>query len=185
MAFYSIDAERVGTTMSYQSVRTRQIVDWGAAIRAGFIAGFFFLLANLVFMALSFGANGWVLIRQLASILLGEGILAPPAAFDAVATIVALLVHFALSVGYALLIAYVIHRGGMITGIVGGALLGVAFYAINVYTLTVFYPWLFALRNGVFLASHVLFGALAGGIYEALEEEIFVAETDNETEVVQ
>ena len=103
--------------MSYQSVRTRQIVDWGAAIRAGFIAGFFFLLANLVFMALSFGANGWVLIRQLASILLGEAILAPPAAFDAAATIVALLVHFALSVGYALLIAYVIHRGGMITGI--------------------------------------------------------------------
>jgi hypothetical protein len=171
--------------MSYQSVRTRQVVDWGAAIRAGFIAGFFFLLVNLILTTLSFGASGWVLIRQLASIVLGDEILAPPATFNAAATAVALLVHFALSIAYALLIAYVVHRGGIITGIVGGALLGVALYAINVYTLTIFFPWLFALRNWVFLASHVLFGALAGGVYEALEEEIFVAETENATEIVQ
>ena len=42
------------------------------------------------------------------------------------------------------------------------ALLGLAFYSINFYTLTFFYPWFFAMRNPVFLATHALFGAIAG-----------------------
>lgn len=168
--------------MSYQSVRMYQVVDWGAALRAGVIAGLFFLLTNLILPAAIFGVSGWVLIRQIASIALGEAILPPPATFVGSGLVVALCIHFVLSIAFAMLIAYVVHRGGMITGIVGGALLGLALYAINVYSLTVIYPWFFTMRNWVFLLSHVLFGALAGGIYEALEEEIFVPKVESTTE---
>lgn len=168
--------------MSYQTVRVRQVVDWGAAIRAGFIAGALFLLTNLILFGVVYGVNGWVLIRQFASVVLGEGILSPPATFDSVGLVVGLLTHFALSIVYALLIAYVVHRGGLISGIVGGALLGLAFYTINVYTLTLFRPWLYSLNNGVFVLSHLVFGALAGGVYEALEEEVFIPIEQEDTQ---
>jgi hypothetical protein len=165
--------------MSYQSVRMRQVVDWRAAFRASIIAGIFFLLLNLILTNLTFGTNGWVFIRLLASLILNKEILAPPATFDGVALVVALGTHFALSIGFGLLIAYIIHRGGLITGIVGGAILGLALYAINFYSLTLFFPWFFAMRSWVMVLTHMIFGALAGGIYEALEVEIFVPEENN------
>lgn len=160
--------------MTTSSPRMRQLVDWRAAIWAGLMAGAIFLLVNLFVTPLVIGGNGWVMVRLFASILLGEGILAPPATFDALALVVALITHFALATAYSMLIAYIIHRGGLIAGVVGGALLGLALYSINFYTLTFFFPWFFAMRSGVFVAAHLIFGALAGGIYEALEVETFV-----------
>ena len=85
-----------------------------------------------------------------------------------------LLVNTVLSVLFALVIAYVVHRGGILTGIVGGAVLGLALYAINFYTISSFFTWMYALTGWPIVVSHILFGALVGGIYEGLEEEIFV-----------
>jgi hypothetical protein len=160
--------------MTTASPRMRQLVDWWAAFWSGLIAGAIFLLVNLFVTPLVIGGNAWVMIRLFASIGLGNGILAPPATFDASALVVALVAHFFLSIIYAMLIAYIIHRGGLIAGMIGGALLGLALYSINFYTLTFFFPWFFAMRNGVFVITHLLFGAVAGGIYEALEVETFV-----------
>jgi hypothetical protein len=152
----------------------RQLVDWRAAVWAGIIAGSAFLLLNLFLIPLFVGGNAWVIVRLLASVILGEGILAPPATFDLTALVVALPTHFALSIGFSLLVAFIIHRGGLLSGIIGGALIGLALYAINFYTLTFFFPWFFAMRNWVFVLTHVAFGALAGGVYEGLEVETFV-----------
>jgi hypothetical protein len=84
------------------------------------------------------------------------------------------LVHMALSLVYALVLAFIIHRWGLIVGIVGGALFGLAIYIINYYTFTYLFPWFFPLRSWLVLATHVFFGATAGGIYEALERDIYV-----------
>ena len=160
------------------SQRMRQIVDWSASIWAGLGAGTIFLLLNLILIPAFIGGNAWVVIRLLASIMLGSDILAPPATFNLPALIAALIVHFALSIIFSMLITLTIHRGGLLTGIVGGALLGLGLYSINFYTSTLFYPWFFAMRNWVFILTHILFGALAGGIYEGLEVEEFVSVTD-------
>jgi hypothetical protein len=53
-----------------------------------------------------------------------------------------------------------------------------AIYAINFFAISYFVPWFFPLRSWILLLSHVLFGALAGGIYELLEEEEFVPVKD-------
>ena len=87
---------------------------------------------------------------------------------------VGVLVHMALSLVYALLLAFIIHRWGLIVGILGGALFGLAIYVINYYTFTYLFPWFFPLRSWLVLATHVFFGATAGGIYEALERHIYV-----------
>lgn len=160
--------------MTTASPRLRQLVDWRAAFWAGLSAGALFLVVNFFVMPVVIGGNVWVMIRLFASLVLGDGILAPPATFDLTALLIALVTHFALSVLYAMLIAYVVHRGGLITGLIGGAILGLALYSINFYTLTYFFPWFFVIHNALSVIAHLLFGALAGGIYEALEVEVFV-----------
>jgi hypothetical protein len=110
----------------------------------------------------------------LSSPILGQDILAPPATFDALALFTSLMICLILAIIYSLLIAFIIHRGGLISGIIGGALLGLALYLIIYYLLTYFFPWFFALRGWVPAITYLIYGALAGGIYEALEVEIFV-----------
>jgi hypothetical protein len=161
------------------SPRMRQLVDWSSAIWAGFIAGTVFLIVNLLLSPILLGGNAWVQLRLIASLVMGPEILAPPATFDAGALVAALVCHYALSVGFALLVAYVIHRGGLILGILGGAVLGLFLYLINFYTLTYFFPQFFPLRGGAMLLSHLFFGGVVGGLYEALEVEEFVPVDDS------
>ena len=160
--------------MTQTSAGMRQVVDWRAALWAGLIAGIIFLIFNLFITPALAGGNAWVVIRLLASVFLGESILAPPATFDLNALIVALVTHFALSIGFALTLAFLIHRWGLAVGIIGGALFGLALYSINFYTLTYFFPWFYAMRSWAVVVSHIVFGAAAGGIYEALEVEAYV-----------
>ena len=152
----------------------RQLVDWSAAVWAGLIAGTFFLLLILLVTPMVAGGNVWVVLRLLASVVLGSGVLAPPATFSLSALLAGLITHYILSLGYASLLAYIIHRWGLIVGLVGGALLGLALYALNFYTLTFFFPWFFAMRSWPVVLSHIIFGAVAGGVYESLEIEEFV-----------
>jgi len=153
-------------------------VDWRAALWAGLVAGAGFFLLTLLVWPLLMGGNAWIMARLLASVLLGEPILAPPPTFHLGALAAAFLANGLIALLYALLIAYIVHRGGLITGIFGGAALGLAIYAINFYTFTLFYPWFFPMRGLAMAVHHVIFGALAGGIYEWLEVEIFVPVED-------
>ena len=164
----------MGTT----NKKMRQLVDWRAAFWAGIGSGLIFFLANILLPPLFGFGNVWMWVRLFASILLGSHVLAPPATFEAVALLSAIGVNLVLSLVFGALVAFVVHRGGFVAGVIGGALLGLALYFINFYSLTYFYPWFFAMKSNVMIATHVLFGAMAGGIYESLEVERFVPDED-------
>ncbi|NNF43440.1 MAG: hypothetical protein HKN62_10425 [Phycisphaerales bacterium] len=151
----------------------RQLVDWSAAFWAGVAAGVIFLGLNVYAAPAVIGGNGWSFIRLLAAPVMGDGVLAPPASFDAAIALVGLGVHLVLSVAFALLLAIVIHRWGLLVGMLGGALFGVALYGIVVYTASLLFPWLLTLQSPLLLATHVIFGIVAGGVYETLEVEEF------------
>ena len=153
--------------------RLVQLVDWSAAVWAGIVGGAAFLLMNLFVTPAIVGGNAWVQVRLLASVVLGPKILAPPATFDAGALTAALAVNFVLAILFALFVAWVLHRWGLIVGIVGGAVLGLALYLVDFYSLTYFLPQFFAMNGRAYLLSHVVFGAVVGGVYEALEVERF------------
>ena len=158
----------MGQTMT---VKMRQVVDWGAAIWAGLISGVLFLIIAAVLGSLFLGSASLIL-RLMAAIVLGSSaVLDPP---TVVTYLVGLLVHLPLAIGFTAIVAFVIHRWGLLVGIVGGAVLGLALYLINFYALSALFPWFSGFRNWVMLVSHVAFGALAGGIYELLEVEEFV-----------
>ncbi len=153
-------------------VRMRQVVDWRAALWAGLIAGTVFLALALFVVPRFDGGDGWAVIRIFASIVLGERAMAPGEVTTSM-LVVAVATHYVLSTGFALLIAFVLHRWGLIVGVLGGAAFGLALHWSNVHGMTRFFPYFGALNSTAFLAAHVLFGAAAGAVYELLEVERF------------
>lgn len=162
------------TTMS-ADVEHRQVLDVRAAVIAGLVAGLLFLLLELLVSAFYINGSPWVYSRYAASLVLGQGVLPPPPTFELPSALLGLAVHMLLSVVYALVLAFIVHRGGLLMGIVGGALFGLALFAINYYSFSFFFPWFFPVRSWIVIAAHVLFGASAGGIYEALERDRYIA----------
>lgn len=162
--------------MSPQPSKLRLIMDWRAAVIAGLVAGALTMLLWMILVALVTGGTVWAPFHHVGSILLGEEALNPSRTIDIQVFITGALVHLTLSVFYALILAFIIHRWGLIVGIIGGALFGLALYVINYHTFAALFPWFFALRSWIALVGHIFFGAIAGGLYEALERDIYVAD---------
>ncbi len=152
--------------------RLKQVVDWRAALWAGLASGVFSLVVNSVLTAITLGSP-WLFLRMAAGILLGAPALEEGPTPGIATILVGLLVHLALSLAFAALLAFIIHRWGMAVGVLGGAAFGLALYGINIFGLSAMFPWFYGLRNWMMLVSHVVFGALAGGLYELWEVEMF------------
>jgi hypothetical protein len=153
-------------------------MDWKAAVIAGLIAGAIFLLVLLVAYPLVTGGTPWTVFRFMGAIILGESVLPPPTTFDAGVVVTAVLLHFILSVIYTLVLAFIVHRWGILVSVIGGVLFGLALYLINFFTFTMFFPWFYPARAWPFSVVHILFGAIAGGVYELLEKDVFVVEEE-------
>jgi hypothetical protein len=137
------------------------------------IAGVAFFALLCVLTAITVDSP-WVFPRLVAATVLGPRVLPPPATFDLLVVIVAFAIHLPLSVASAALIAFVIHRGGFWRGVLWGAALGLCLYAINFGVLSFVAPWITILTGWIGAVTHLAFGAVAGGTYEALEVERFV-----------
>ena len=144
----------------------RKHMAWRAVSVAGIAAAIVFFLTYVILSPGSLRVDGSLILRYAASLVLGSKALNES---STQVIVVGLLVHVVLSLIFTLIIAIVIHRWGLLVGIIGGALLGLALYFINLYTMTLFFNWFFAIKSGVLLISHVLFGAVAGGVYELLD----------------
>ena len=141
-------------------------VTWRAVLISGVVAGTLFLLTDVLLAPRLLQVDAALLLRYFAALVLGSKVLTQTGS-DML--IVGIVVHYVLSLVFALLIAIVVHRWGLLVGIIGGAVLGLAIYSINLYTLTVVFPWFFAINSTLVLISHVIFGAVAGGIYELFD----------------
>lgn len=148
------------------SVSIDKRIRWQAALIAGLAAGTAFLLVNLLLMPLILQVSPVIILRYMGSLVLGSQVVTQTDLFPVIA---GLLVHYVVSLLLTLVIAIVVHRWGLLVGIVGGAILGLSLYTINLYTFTLFFPWFFAINNPVLLLSHIIFGAVAGGVYEVFD----------------
>lgn len=157
-----------------------QVMDWRAAIWAGLLAGATTLLVLLVAYPLATGGTPWTVLRFIAAILLGSAVLPPPTTFHALAAVTGVIIHLALSVLYVTVLALIIHRWGIIVGVLGGALFGAALFLINLFTFTNLFAWFYPLRSWPFLLLHLFFGALAGGLYELWERDYYVEDVADE-----
>lgn len=144
--------------------------DWPAAIGAGVCAGIVFLLVNMALTSQLLG-NAQLPLQLAAALLLGPEVLPPAVGLGGSVFITGLGVHVALSVAFTCLIAFCLHRWGILVGIFGGACFGLALYSINYYFVADFVAGFAALRSWLMAASHAVFGAVAGGLYEFLERD--------------
>ena len=142
--------------------------------RAATIAG---LLAASISLGLGMAVlqylheNAIGLPRLLATIVLGRGALDADITPVATAISVGIGVHLVLGLVFAFVISFTLHRWGFWVGLIGGGLFGLALYAINTYTMSRFFPDFYFYRSWFMVGLHVVFGALCGGIYEAIERD--------------
>ena len=153
-------------------------IDWRAIPIAAFVGGTVFLLVNVILTPIVLEVEPTLFLRYIAALVMGNDVLTEDQTYT---LFVGVGVHYILSILFTLVIAVVVHRWGMMVGVVGGAILGLALYGINLYTLTVFFEWFFAINSDVLLLSHVLFGATVGGVYELFDHYDLALEVSRET----
>ena len=145
-------------------------MDTRAATIAGVLASTISLgLGMVVLQYLHENALG--LPRLLATIALGRSALDAEATSTGMALGVGIGVHLVLGLVFAFIISFTLHRWGFWVGLIGGALFGLALYAINTYTMSRFFAEFYFYRSWFMVGLHVVFGALCGGIYEAIERD--------------
>ncbi len=154
-------------SQSYQQDRT----DWSASMWAGIIAGLVFVVAEMLMVMLFLGQSPWGPPRMIAAILLGRDVLPPPADFNALITLVAMAIHFVLSIALGLVLGWIVHRLNGSSALLIGIAFGLAIYFINFYlTAPAAFPWFTQAQNWVTLFAHALFGLVLGGSYAMLRK---------------
>ena len=145
-------------------------LDWKATLWSGLIAGAVFLLMEMALVASVGGGSPWGPPRMIGAIVLGIGVLPPPATFDLGVLLVAMIVHFALAILIAIPLGWTISRRrlGLAASIGAGAGYGVIIYLVNFYGFTALFPWFADSRTPVTLISHLVFGMVLGWVYHAL-----------------
>jgi uncharacterized membrane protein YagU involved in acid resistance len=145
-------------------------MDKRAAVIAGLIAAIVSLGAGMAVLQYMH-ENAMSLPRLLATIALGRSAFDADVTSNGTALGVGIAVHLVLGLVFAFVISFTLHRWGFWVGLIGGGLFGLALYAINTYTMSRFFPDFWHYRSWFMLGFHVLFGALCGGIYEAIERD--------------
>ena len=145
--------------------------NWRAAVSAGFVAGILATAVEIVLWSIFTDALPEILFRDArfaAAIAMGPGVLVPSASVDWGAMVVATLVHFTLSVAYALILGRLIGGLSLFPSLLAGAAFGLGLFAVNMYGFTHFFPWFEAARDWITAATHVAFGAVAAAAYGVL-----------------
>lgn len=116
--------------------------------------------------------------RLAAAIVLGPGVLPPPASFDWLVMLVAGAVHVALSAAYGMMIASLPLRDRQAIAAAAGALFGLGLFAVNMYGFTLAFPWFAASRDWITAAAHIVFGVSGALLVVRLRRTAVRAEPD-------
>lgn len=145
-------------------------LDWKAAVIAGLIAGLVFLILEMLLVATLAGQSPWGPPRMIAAMALGQEVLPPPASFDVGIVVVALVIHFALSVILAFMFGWAVSnwRMNMPIALLSGVVFGLAVYLIDFYLFTTIWPWFAEARNAITVFAHAMFGLTLGAVYQPM-----------------
>jgi hypothetical protein len=145
-------------------------LNWKAVISAGVIAGIVFMMLEMILIMIWKGQSPWGPPRMMAAMVMGQGVLPPPATFDIGITMAAMIVHFMLSVVLAVIFGLVISRLTLsfAASIVVGTIFGLSVYLVDFYIFTAWFPWFEMSRGAITLFSHAMFGLALGWGYRVI-----------------
>lgn len=142
-------------------------IDPGMVLFAGLVAGVVAAVAQIILWWLAGMPLPEIFFRDArltAALIMGSGVLPPPSTPQWDVLLVATLIHFALSIAYALIPAHLAGRLRAGPTLLVGASYGLLIYVVNLYGLTLLFPWFAVARDWVTLVTHVVFGVtLAAG----------------------
>lgn len=137
---------------------------------AGIIAGVIFLILEMVMVPLFLDGSPWGPPRMIGAIVLGKGVLPPPATFDIGIVLTAVILHMVLSIIYGIGIGMIIKRMSFGMAILTGAVAGFIIYLVNFYIFTSIWPWFANARHWVSIFAHIVFGLAAAWAFIKLHE---------------
>lgn len=141
------------------------------AIYAGIAAAIFSTIAQILMWWLFWDALPSILYRDAsfaAAIILEEGVLLHSETLDWYIMFIATLIHFGLSIVYAIILSRLIHCIDLKNSIIIGALYGLLLFLINMYGFVIIFPWFVDTRDWITISAHVVFGVSAAGVYKVL-----------------
>ncbi|KAG8149082.1 sodium:proline symporter [Burkholderia catarinensis] len=103
--------------------------------------------------------------RLTAAIVMGRRVLGSSTGFDLPVMGVATLVHGALSLVYAAVLAKVVRGLSLGPALLAGGAFGLILYGVNLYAFTAIFPWFIPARGAITLVAHLVFGITAAAIY--------------------
>lgn len=137
-----------------------------ALVWSGLAAGAVFLVLELLLTRFVLGMNPGVLIRMIAAITQGTAMLPPPDSADVSVTLAAVILHFAMSLLYAVVFAFIAKGRSIRASTLIGAVYGLVLYALNFYVFTaLLFQWFVEMRHWTAVLSHLVFGAVLGATY--------------------
>jgi uncharacterized membrane protein YagU involved in acid resistance len=121
------------------------------------------------------GQSPWGSPQMVAAIALGREVLTQPATFDIGIMLVALIIHFMLSIIFALILAVIIapfsFDSSLRVASVVGVVFGAALYLVNFYGMNQLFPWFAETRGWASFMLHLVFGLVAADTYVRLERK--------------
>lgn len=147
-----------------------QSINWKAVIIAGLVAGLVFMMLEMVLVGTIGGQSPWGPPRMIAAIAMGKGVLPPPATFDMGIMMIAMMIHFPMSIILAAVLGWAIShwRMNQMTSLIVGTIFGLVVYFVGFYIMTAFFPWFAMARGGIAIFAHAMFGLVLGGTYYAI-----------------
>ncbi len=137
-----------------------------AGVLAGLVAGAAYLLAQMAFAATVQGGVGWEPLQRTSAMLLGDGVLPPPAEVDLTIAGFGVLIHMALAINFGRVVDLVVRDRDLPAACLRGALVGLALYALNFWVIApMLFPWFENNRGLTTIVDHLLFGGVAGAVY--------------------
>ncbi len=134
-------------------------------VAAGLFAGMLSLILLLSLSTVVYDESPWKVLRMIAAVALGPGVLEPDDEFSFAIIAVAVVVHFALAMIYAFATAMLAKDLPAPAAPWIGLAFGVALYFANLYGFARVFPWFAPLRTFDTLLAHALFGIAAATIY--------------------
>ena len=149
-----------------------------AALWAAIIAGAIFMMLEMTMVPIFMGGSPWGPPRMIAAIGMGKEVLPPPATFDAGIMMVAMLIHFGLSVILAFLFAFIARGRTVAIATMIGAAFGLVVYLVNFYGMTAVFPWFAMARGWIGIFAHIVYGAVLGWVYASIARRVGGAPND-------
>jgi hypothetical protein len=132
---------------------------------AGFVGGVVVLVLEMILAPVFMNLGPWVPARMTAAITMGTVMLPPPDTFDLSVVLPSAIIHFALSLIYALIFAFIAKGRSMRADALLGAGFGLLLYVINFYGFTALFPWFVEMRHWSTVLAQLVYGAVLGATY--------------------